>query len=418
VGVAAENLRTQTKKELRAKAVILATGGVQSSLPLVREFWPKDLPSPARLLLGGGRYATGSGHEAAKQIGAVWYNMDHHWNYALGLPDPRDPTDLRGLASFNPDSIWVNVHGKRFVNEFAGAKHSLPALLAQEGATYWSIFDEAGKSSFKVTLAGWEDFRRIESVIFSNPELVKTAANVTELSVKVGLPASSLSETVSSYNRMIEEGTDKDFGRFSPKTSPKPKKIERPPFYAVQFFPITRKSMGGVKVDLSCRVLDRQQQPIPGLYAVGEVTGFGGINGKAALEGTFLGPGVVMGRIAARSALGSLGNQKPQLSASSKKIPPVPVQLGGVARQEVCANCHNISEAIAASRNGYWHFEMSHRMALERKMDCLSCHGELFPYRPETHRINRLAQSKICASCHGGPLGKQEKRRRSALRYE
>ena len=56
----------------------------------------------------------------------------------------------------------------------------------------------------------------------------------------------------------------------------------------------------GVAIDLECRVVDREQQPIPGLYAVGELTGLAGINGKAALEGTFLGPCIVTGRVAAR----------------------------------------------------------------------------------------------------------------------
>lgn len=104
--------------------------------------------------------------------------MDHQWNYAIGLPDPRDLSGRHGLASFNPASIWVNAQGKRFVNEFAGAKESLPALLAQQGATFWSIFDHAGKWSFSVTLSGWDDFQQIERLIFSNSELVKSAPSV------------------------------------------------------------------------------------------------------------------------------------------------------------------------------------------------------------------------------------------------
>ena len=58
--------------------------------------------------------------------------------------------------------------------------------------------------------------------------------------------------------------------------------------------------MGGIDVDMDCRVLDNSGRIIPGLFAVGEVTGSDGINGKAALEGTFLGPGIYMGRIAGR----------------------------------------------------------------------------------------------------------------------
>jgi succinate dehydrogenase/fumarate reductase flavoprotein subunit len=216
------------------------------------------------------------GHALAQKAGAALHNLDHQWNYALGVPDPRDPAGRRGLASFNPAAIWVNAEGSRFVNEFAGAKDSLPALLAQKGQTYWSVFDEAGKPSFSVTLAGWNDSRKIQKVIFDNPALVKSAPTLEELAARIGIPAGALVETVARYNRMVAGGEDKDFGRFGPGGSAaRPAKIEAPPFYAVQFFPITRKSMGGIQVDRCCRVLDRQGQPIPGLYAVGELAGFG-----------------------------------------------------------------------------------------------------------------------------------------------
>ena len=63
------------------------------------------------------------------------------------------------------------------------------------------------------------------------------------------------------------------------------------PLIAIREFIISRKSMGGLQTDLSCRVLDRAGEPIPGLYAAGESAGFGGggMNGKRGLEGTFLG---------------------------------------------------------------------------------------------------------------------------------
>src|SRR6185436_4925352 len=97
-------------------------------------------------------------------------------------------------------------------------------------------------------------------------------------------------------------------------------KIGTPPFYAVQFFPLARKSLGGVVVDLSCRVLDKQNQPIPGLYAVGELTGVGGINGRAALEGTMLGPSILMGRVAAKDIASKIQSR---LKPATKKAEPV-----------------------------------------------------------------------------------------------
>jgi predicted oxidoreductase len=74
---------------------------------------------------------------------------------------------------------------------------------------------------------------------------------------------------------MVREGVDKDFGRarFGGE-------IATPPFYAVTFYPLARKSMGGIRIDTDARVLDKSAKPIAGFLAAGEVTGFGGINGK------------------------------------------------------------------------------------------------------------------------------------------
>jgi len=106
----------------------------------------------------------------------------------------------------------------------------------------------------------------------------------------------------------VAAGRDADFGRIGASRSSwaHPPKIEKPPYYAVRFVPLTRKSMGGVVIDLSCRVLNASGKPIPGLYAVGELTGLAGVNGKCTLEGTFLGASILTGRVAGRAALTEL----------------------------------------------------------------------------------------------------------------
>src|SRR5262249_11874572 len=70
-------------------------------------------------------------------------------------------------------------------------------------------------------------------------------------------------------------------------------------FYALHYVPLARKNFGGVKTNLRCQVLDKHYEPIPGLYAAGELTGMAGghINGKAGLEGTMLGPALFSGRV-------------------------------------------------------------------------------------------------------------------------
>jgi succinate dehydrogenase/fumarate reductase flavoprotein subunit len=202
---------------------------------------------------------------------------------------------------------------------------------------------------------------------------------------------------VSRYNELTKGGIDLDFKAFGEKTSPKPKPIDTPPFYAAQFFPITRKSMGGVDVDLKCRVLDQAGRVIPGLFAVGEVTGFGGINGKAALEGTFLGPGIYMGRIAGRTIASDLGRPRsPDEQARAASAPP-----RSEHGNSECLGCHDVVAHVKQQRPGYWHYEQVHAKALTRQYTCSSCHGELLPYRPTAHRLDRVSMLTSCSACHG-----------------
>jgi predicted oxidoreductase len=80
------------------------------------------------------------------------------------------------------------------------------------------------------------------------------------------------------------------------------------PLIAVKLHILTRKTLGGLETDLSARVLGPGGAPIPGLFAAGEVAGFGGggVHGYRALEGTFLGGCLFSGRIAGRAAAGAV----------------------------------------------------------------------------------------------------------------
>ena len=79
------------------------------------------------------------------------------------------------------------------------------------------------------------------------------------------------------------------------------------PFIAIREFILARKSLGGIQTDIDSKVLSKQGQIIPGLYAVGEAAGFGGggLHGKGALEGAFLGACVLTGKRAAMSISGA-----------------------------------------------------------------------------------------------------------------
>ncbi|MDB5391510.1 MAG: fumarate reductase/succinate dehydrogenase flavoprotein domain protein, partial [Planctomycetaceae bacterium] len=269
VGVLVRDMRTGAERRLRSKAVILATGGFLNNLEMVREFWPAEFRFPKRILAGSGRNSIGLGHKMARAVGGELVHMDYQWNYFTGLPDPRYPGSNNGLNATNLHGILVNAEGRQFVNFHGWAKEVMPALLKQPDVTCWCIFDEATKPFVIISGSDWGDFKKVDKLILQNPDLVKKADTLEKLAELSKLPAKNLVETVARYNMLVDQGEDKDFGRFGPgkpefsnKTSPK---IATPPFYAMQTYPLTRKSMGGVAIDLKCRVLDKQKRAIPGL---------------------------------------------------------------------------------------------------------------------------------------------------------
>jgi flavocytochrome c len=401
-GIAATNVRSGASVEIRADVVVLATGGFQSNLDMVRRNWPSGLPFPERMLVGSGMNSVGSGHELAREVGAALTRLDHQWNYITGLPDPRYPGGKRGLNAIDFDSVWVNADGKRFLAEKTSTKFGFPILAKQKGTTYWSIFDEPAKKTFWIAGSDWADFKVIDRLIFGDKNLVKSAGTLEELAALVGLPPAALGQTIRRYNELVAKGTDDDFGRFGPGKTFKPQKIATPPFYAVQFFPLTRKSMGGVAIDGACHVVDARRQVIGGLFAAGELTGLAGINGKAGLEGTFLGPSIVTGRVAGRAALAELGRPPgPGHAVAGPPEPPIEPNPGmGTA---LCLSCHDLPKLVATPRTGYWHFERVHTKVLAEKFECAKCHAELSQTLvPAGHRINRVAQVRVCMTCHKG----------------
>jgi predicted oxidoreductase len=393
-GVEGVHQRSSERERLRSDFVVLATGGFQSNLEMVRAHWPEGVSFPERLLAGSGLNSLGLGHAVAERSGAALERMDHQWNYATGLPDPRYPDGKRGLNASNSASIWVNSAGKRFTNEEGSPKEQFPALVAQEGSRYWAIFDETGKRRFSITGSDWADFRVIEEKIFNNPELVKSGATLGALAEASGLPAAALAATVARYNEMVRKGVDEDFGR--PRFGGE---IATPPFYAATFYPLARKSMGGVRIDIDSRVLDRSGNPIGGLLGAGEVTGFGGINGKAGLEGTFLGPSIVTGRVAGRTILKELSRSRALTPVSESGASPA-LPAGKAFANDTCKICHDVEALVEEPRPGYSHFEKVHRVVVDESFDCAACHREMFPIDLERHRIDAVGQIETCKSCH------------------
>jgi hypothetical protein len=135
--------------------------------------------------------------------------MDHQWNYATGLPDPRYPGGGRGLNASNDASIWVNLDGKRFVNELESVKAQFPAVLRQRESRYWAIFDEKSKRRMFVSGSDWADFETVEHTLLENRELVKKADSIEEIARQAQLPVAALVDTMTRYNRMARARCDR-----------------------------------------------------------------------------------------------------------------------------------------------------------------------------------------------------------------
>jgi succinate dehydrogenase/fumarate reductase flavoprotein subunit len=401
-GVKMRNLRKGEESTLTGGAVLLSTGGFGADLDLVRASWPKSMPVPERILAGGGFFANGAGMTLARDAGGASGWLDHQWNYASGLPDPFDPQARRGFFANASGAIWVNSQGKRFVLEQHEPKATIPVIAAQRPARFWAVFDADGRRTFRITHAGFTEERLNE--VLNYPGLISKGDTIEQLASAAGLPADALRETVERYNEMVDSGEDTDFHRFGPKRprgyGPPARKIVQPPFYAAPMYILIRKSLGGIKVDTSCRVLNDEGKPVPGLLASGEAAGFGGLNGRHGMEGTFLGPAILMGRVAAQTVAGA-ANRKPAAESSAQLRLTPPAADRRLA--STCSECHDLPKLVEAGRDGYWHFEHSHRLVISRKLNCTGCHAEMAPFRAAGHRIDRQLQTAVCQHCHTNP---------------
>ena len=287
-------------------AVVLATGGFGANAEMVEEYNPK--------LAGFGTTnhagATGDGIEMAKELGVQFVDMDQIQTHPTVNPDTQTmyTEGVRGNGA-----ILVNKEGKRFVNELETRDVVSAAILEQTDGQCYMVFDQAVRDSLKA----------IESYI--NAGIVTEAQTPEELGEALGIDGAALAETLSTYAAAQEAGNDAEFGRESMEVP-----LTEAPYYAALCAPAVHHTMGGVKINTDCEVLNEEGNAIPGLFAAGEVTG--GIHGANRLGGNAVTDIVVFGRIAGFSAekyvLANGGNTDPEITAAASEEAAAPAVQG------------------------------------------------------------------------------------------
>ena len=336
---------------LRAAAVIVTSGGIGGNHDLVRASWPARLGTPpGHMLSGVPEHVDGRMLLIAESVGARVINRDRMWHYTEGIENWAPIWKRHGIRILpGPSSLWIDARGRRLPPPLFPGFDTLATLehLARSGYGHsWFVLTQSIIEK-EVALSGSEQ----------NPDLTGRSIAKTLSRVLPGAPAPveafkrhgvdfiverSLDTLVRRMNALTSDELidvvalkreidardgqlDNPFGKDAQITAmhgarhylgdklvrvAKPHRLLDPkagPLIAVRLSILTRKTLGGLETDLSGRVLGSDGEPVPGLYAAGEVAGFGGggMHGYRALEGTFLGGCLFSGRTAGRAAAAS-----------------------------------------------------------------------------------------------------------------
>ncbi|MFI6416897.1 FAD-binding dehydrogenase [Streptomyces sp. NPDC050842] len=340
--------------ELTAQAVILTTGGIGADHDLVRRHWPTRLGTPpAHMVTGVPAHVDGRMLDISARAGARLVNQDRMWHYTEGLEnwDPIWPGHgIRVLPG--PSPMWFDALGRRLPAPCLPGYDTLGTLrhlrttpdIADHDHSWFILTQKIIEKEF--ALSGSEqnpDITGKDRGAFVRTRLLgKKAPGPVEAFKRHGpdfVVANNLAELVDGMNKLTdrplldahrirEQIEARDLQIANPYSkdaqvqgihnarrylgdrlgrAAAPHRILDPaagPLIGVKLHILTRKTLGGIQTDLHSRALAEDRQPIAGLYAAGEVAGFGGggVHGYNALEGTFLGGCLLSGREAGRAA--------------------------------------------------------------------------------------------------------------------
>jgi predicted oxidoreductase len=342
---------------LTAQAVVLATGGIGANHELVRAMWPARLGTPpATMLTGVPAHVDGRMLAIAEAAGARVVNKDRMWHYTEGIANWDPIWAGHGIRILpGPSSVWFDALGRRLPapglpgHDTLGTLRLLrsdPALAGHDHSWFVASMRivekeyalSGSEQNPDLTERDWRLVARTRLGKGPTPPFAEFLEHGEDFVVADDLPA-----LVAGMNRLTPEapldlaGIERQLGarddeladpastdpqvlsirrgrrtlsdRFTRVASPH--RILDPaqgPLVAIRLRVLTRKTLGGIETDLSARVLGADGEPMPGLYAVGEVAGFGGggAHGYNALEGTFLGGCLFTGLTAGRALVAAL----------------------------------------------------------------------------------------------------------------
>lgn len=338
--------------EYKADAVLIASGGIGGNVDLIRQNWPKRLgEAPKSMVTGVPAHVDGRMLAIAESAGGRIVNGDRMWHYTEGLKNYNPIWSNHGIRIIpGPSSIWLDASGRRFSAPNFPGFDTLGTLQAIQNTGYdysWFILTKKViKKEF--ALSGSEQnpdlteksFRKLLSrlsaeapgpvqafmdkgedfVIADN--LQDLISGMNKLAGNLLLNVSEVERKIQARDREIDNTFTKDLQITALRGARRylgdklirvaaPHKFLDPkngPLIAVRLHILSRKTLGGLQTDTSGRVLDSSREVVPGLYAAGEASGFGGggIHGYRSLEGTFLGGCLFTGKKAANGIIEGL----------------------------------------------------------------------------------------------------------------
>jgi uncharacterized protein len=338
---------------LRAQAVIITSGGIGADHALVRRNWPARLGTPpARMLSGVPAHVDGRMLAITEAAGGRVINPDRMWHYTEGIENWSPIWENHGIRILpGPSSLWLDALGRRLpVPLFPGfdTLATLRHLRATGHDHSWFVLTQRivekefalSGSEQNPDLTGRsirgvlgrigrgapppvEAFKTHGADFVVERTLPALVTRMNELTPEPLLDPRVVEREVAARDRELENPFGKDLQVAAVRAArryrgdrlvrvAKPHRLLDPaagPLIAVRLHVLTRKTLGGVETDLSARVLRAGGEPLPGVYAAGEVAGFGGggMHGYRALEGTFLGGCILSGRTAGRAAAAAVG---------------------------------------------------------------------------------------------------------------